>query len=846
MYSNKEMNSQHENKIEICSVPMYIVPYEKAKKFYINVSEIEEYLQNDRQFHERFNEHDDLKLALDLDKISKHNKTDSLESICYDVCSYLNVTMDDISYTTNFSAIDGSYHIVIPKYHMKSNAQKVLWTEFKRQYNYGNEIDANIFGRKGWLRLPNQTKEQKKGTEHVIQKGNLEDFVLKYIPDTCMEYKVNKTVVSSETETPKLLKSTVIHCNPNPSTNPRTNPNPSHKDELYDKAKIIDKKFIDSYCDWFKIICCLKNDNVDNYDIALYITQKSEKFKEEKWLKDIWNGIDVGKYKYTLGTFNYYSKTSNKEEYLKIISKYRSKEIDSVIKRTTEENIARCFYSLFGEDFLYTNETIYHWNGIIWEQSKLALRRTFTSSFTQIFINCQIQNLKEMSKFNEEPESQEYKALSEKNKTYTYVISFIEKSNVIENICNKAIKIYIENNNVSFEKNAYSFCFNNKVYDLKTCQFVQPTKDDYMTLTTGYDYQEPTEKEKDDIHEVLDKMFPNKEEKTLFMILLSLTLFGKTIEKFVIMTGGGRNGKGVINELNMKMLGKYGYTCANAVLLSPIKDGPNQAIRNMNNKRGIVYREPDSGTYSKINSCTVKELTGGSEINARGLNSSDTTTYLRATHFLECNTKPDMSGDIDDAIIMRLIIIEFISTFTKNKEDVDVINNVYLGDDNLKESWWQEQHRCALFQILTDYWKLIKDDMNIDKFIPLFVKDRVKTYMSKSNKMMNWFNNNYEQVNDDTEILVLREVYQSYKDSEDFINLNKEEKRKTTEKSMIEFFEKNPFTRKCYHLRDKRKTTQDKFKKSEVRNVLWSFRVRVPDVDEENLEEDIIKSLKFT
>ena len=79
-----------------------------------------------------------------------------------------------------------------------------------------------------------------------------------------------------------------------------------------------------------------------------------------------------------------------KEEYNKV-------QIEYVLNRTTEENIAKCFYSLFGEDFLYTNETIYHWNGIIWEQSKLALRRTFTSSFTQIFINCQIQNLKEMS-----------------------------------------------------------------------------------------------------------------------------------------------------------------------------------------------------------------------------------------------------------------------------------------------------------------------------------------------------------------------------------------------------------------------------------------------------------------
>ena len=58
-----------------------------------------------------------------------------------------------------------------------------------------------------------------------------------------------------------------------------------------------------------------------------------------------------------------------------------------MLKSPTEENIAKCFHSLFGEDFLFSNEIVYHWNGIVWEQSKTALRRCFTNEFTQIFIN---------------------------------------------------------------------------------------------------------------------------------------------------------------------------------------------------------------------------------------------------------------------------------------------------------------------------------------------------------------------------------------------------------------------------------------------------------------------------
>ena len=107
--------------------------------------------------------------------------------------------MTDISYTTNKSILDGSHHIVIPKYYMKSEEQKIYWAEFVKKYNSGKEIDYGIFGKDGWFRLPNQTKEGEVGTAHIIQHGNLEDFVLKYIPDECVEYKRDEEIVDEET-----------------------------------------------------------------------------------------------------------------------------------------------------------------------------------------------------------------------------------------------------------------------------------------------------------------------------------------------------------------------------------------------------------------------------------------------------------------------------------------------------------------------------------------------------------------------------------------------------------------------------------------------------------------------
>jgi hypothetical protein len=174
---------------EVCQVPNYKVKYELTKKTIKPIQTLKVMLtNNDLQLHERFSKDELLKLSIDVDKMTLHNPTATFDKTIGDICEYIDVTPDDISYTTNFSLPSGSHHVVMPKYHMKSAAQKELWADFKTKYHYGDEIDAGIFGKNGWFRLPNQTKESVKGTEHIIQKGNMEDFILKYIPSDCVEY----------------------------------------------------------------------------------------------------------------------------------------------------------------------------------------------------------------------------------------------------------------------------------------------------------------------------------------------------------------------------------------------------------------------------------------------------------------------------------------------------------------------------------------------------------------------------------------------------------------------------------------------------------------------------------
>ena len=99
------------------------------------------------------------------------------------------------------------------------------------------------------------------------------------------------------------------------------------------------------------------------------------------------------------------------------------------------------------------------------------------------------------------------------------------------------------------------------------------------------------------------------------MELLSTGLQGETLEKFIVANGSGGNFKGVINELALSTFGNYGYVLPSNVLLNPLKTGSNPEVANLKYKRLVIAREPYS--QFKINCSTIKELTGGNDLNAR-------------------------------------------------------------------------------------------------------------------------------------------------------------------------------------------------------------------------------------
>lgn len=597
-------------------------------------------------------------------------------------------------------------------------------------------------------------------------------------------------------------------------------------------SKIIDIKYIDKMDTWLRIIWGLKSfaKNEDDlktlYQIALEITRRSKHFQEEDYFKAKWNAFDNSK-SISIGSFYYYAKCSNEEEYFKIKRTENENLILKAINDPNDRDIATCFNAIFGDDFLIHGEQLYYYNGIYWEQNKTALKRVHMKEFRNVFIDY-IQNLYNECKTIDKLENPEaFANIEQRIKKVNVLKDLLGSIYKVKQMCETCeLDIIEKSKDIILEGNPNIFCFKNKVFDLEKNKFVEPYKYDYMTLNTGYNYREPTEEETTEVINMLNQIFPIEEERTLYLILLSIGMSGYFLEKFVIANGSGGNGKGMLNEFFMNLIGRYGYTANNAVLLNPIKDGANPTIANMNNMRFIVYREPKENHNVKLDDSTIKELTGCREINARTLYSSNTIVILRALHLLEANKVPKISGETDNALMRRIIDILFRAKFVGNKEDVDEDKYIFLADVSKKEDTWKEKHRYALFHILTGYYQLwLKSNKNIDNFIPKSVRERTQEYLKNSNELFSWFDENYEKVDEkELELVKISDVYRYFTHSELYLNFTKKEKRSLNLKEFTKQLTGNIFLSKHYKDRVRDKKYLEKIKATEINSVILNYR----------------------
>ena len=729
---------------------------------------------------------------------------DSIESIRDLLKVFLqenyNLSFDDsdFKYTVNDQK-SGSFHYSIPKWNASIKKLKEIHNNFIKSNKNAvvnqvnnklqNCIDTTIYS-EHWFRCPNQTKGSEVNTgKHIIEYGDMIDFIIEYIPSNSVNINDCELIIKDLVPIHHVKSS-----NTNiivPKDNSGSGQIVNYKDDSTMLSTTMTKTEI--YKNIFDE--CYKQDRFDKYEYWITVGMAIKNtFKDEDKAIDLFNyysskgsnyeGFEKTKFKYmtfakktdaghTIATIYYYAIEDNKPKFIEIMNK-NTLELG-------QTDICKYLKAIAGHRFLYKklgdgNYKLYCYNGKYWQNDDIVMRQSINDELYPFLQKVLVEVYWNNREFHQ------IKSKLDKLKT----ISF--KKDIIE-----TYKEYGVNNDIKFDNKWSLFGFNNMVYDMEEQAFREYRYDDYVSMTTGYDWREPTCSELSTIERLIAMIMPVQEERELYLQILSTAIDGRCLEKFIIFNGGGGNGKGMINDLLILALGNYALSGSNAILFESSKTGSNPEKANIHKKRLVIFREP--AEKHRFENSVVKELTGGGTFSARSHHEKETEKELNATIIVECNKKPLFSEDPTNAETRRIIDLYFRSTFTDDVNRIDPKNNIYMADSRYKTKDFQETHKFALLKILMrEHAKYLKNNSCLN--IPKSVANRTQAYLELSSLILQWFKDNYEVSTDPMNVCKLKDVFDDFVCSSYYSNLSKLEKRKYNKSFFVDYFETNAFLKK--------------------------------------------------
>lgn len=767
--------------------------------------ELEEIIEilnsQDKGYHSRINPNENYKFFGDCDNYKKSFNDFSHILINFFKNGYgLTIKKSDISFTENKSK-KGSYHYVIPKYYasckkikeMHMNLLKENESEFiyKGENKIEKVVDTTIYSNH-WFRCPNQSKESKKNTKHLIVNGDMKDFILEYIESKsiCLDNisyindkKIDKKGIKNKNSTKKIfdVKNSIeiikLQIDDDKSNKKLQFIANVEWDIIY---KFFDqcykKERFETYENWLNVGLGIKNRyGAHGFELFQYFSNKAMNPDSEEKLRKKYDSFkDNIDNPITIKTIFYYAKEDNKDKFTEIIKR------DSCFKDfyLTSTDVAKYIKMLKPNYFVWKNNVLYCYNGKYWEKNdtllKIYISNELYDFLKEILITC----------FWGNNLFEKYKNSLENLKKLQF------KKEVVE-----TTKEYLTNNNIEFDNKYYLFGFENLVYDLKEHKFREYKYDDFISTTTGYDWIEPDKKCIDKMHFLLQRIFPLEDERQLFLQILASGLEGRACERLILYDGNGRNGKGLINDIYLRGLGSYGFIANSAILFEKNKTGSNPEKNNLHKKRYVVFREPPKD--SKLENSVIKELTGGGKFSARGHHENSTEKVLHITMVIECNARPLFAEDPKKAEVDRLIDIHFRSTFTNILSEVDETKYIYAANVEYKTDEFIEAHKMSLLKIIFDSYKKYSNN-NFIFDIPQTIRDRTNSYLEMSCNILSWINDKYEKTKLKTDFVKLKDVYNKFKESDYFYNLSKNQKRTYNKNYFIKEISENIFFRGHY------------------------------------------------
>ena len=629
------------------------------------------------------------------------------------------------------------------------------------------DYDAGVYRTNGKMRCVYSTKPNENRPRIIHSAHSLLDTMITYVPSTC-------------TALPEI--------NDEPSNAVSM---PTNDTVLFDVVMSLSAYRFNDRKEWITVGQALYNEDMP-CEVWEEFSKQSPKWRYGECSR-IWNGFHSGTL--TQRTLWKMLKEDNPIKFKELWESYTSKEKGYMkLLHVAHRFHAEHFINCRPDDYLYDSAT--GWWAIqsnnTWTHSGSKTPASLISTVSRVLF-MEVDTVREIyrKKLYEEENSEEQKGFLENIlKRALKAQESLLQAGFVKSVIEFCQSLYAEQTVLLLEKhnvdnvhmvmdaNPMLFAFQNAVYDFTLevgkaigKRDIRPT--DYIRTTCGYPYPTSIPKIQEEVEASLRTIWSKQVETEdgemivygddgetyeYTMKMLATSLCGvRWCEAFYIMTGSGRNGKGLLFELLQNVLGNYYYEAPVEVLTTKPADSTsaNPHIFNMMGKRMYMTSEPEAN--EKLQEGAIKKLTGGDKVSGR-MNYQDPTTFKPQCFLgIQCNNVPLVNGMTRAGMLRNNVIpfpFEFCSEPTsarQKKSNPDIKNRL------CKSNEWRD----AMFFVLLKRFESIRGKGNDDIVQPRLVMERTNQYMMDNNAVGQWWNEHY--VREEKSYVLSKDAFQSFK-----------------------------------------------------------------------------------
>ena len=344
-----------------------------------------------------------------------------------------------------------------------------------------------------------------------------------------------------------------------------------------------------------------------------------------------------------------------------------------------------------------------------------------------------------------------------------------------------------------FNSNQFVIGFENGLYDLKKSEFRPYIFEDYITVTTGYDYGECDPAKKEVLLGIFKEIIADPEKYGAYMRILASGLDGLNYQKLFLFNGTGRNGKGFTTRLMAKALGNYFYAGSNEMIQDCVKAGSASPLMfELKNKRYVVFPE----VAGLIKNALLKLLTGGEKITARLLHKNPETFSLSGTFVLEFNQPPEMEQKCGHSERERIVDLDFPVNFTSNEAEIESGGNYKRGNPEYTKDDWIHSHQLEMLHILLDVYREHKEETGgIDFKIPQCLRKRTDAFIENQNPFVKIMKECYTIDEKAKTPVKMKSIWDRVKDAEEYRNMTARQRKEYSRDELYDYVKKNYTTK---------------------------------------------------